>query len=295
MKFKYILLDAFTKMPFSGAQIAVFPHAASLTEQQKLLLSRELNLGETVFVTNSEKNSCDAKLEIYTPQGKSGFAGHALLAACYAMGEAGLAKGSDIRIELDNRIIDAVVSLKNQKAQISIPVSEKYDEFVPSNTELAQLIGVEASEIGFKEYKPMIAGCPEPYLVVPLKNNTVLRHAQVNENKWQQSFVAPLAQQVLLFTDDHGFEGVSFAARIIGKGISEKEDPPIGAAAPALGLYISYGKRDYHRSCLVQRGDEKSRISILEVNVDKVGEDVMGMQLGGNVVKMGEGYFDIPA
>ncbi len=293
MKFKYILLDAFTKMPFSGAQIAVFPHSAALSEQQKLLLSRELNLGETVFVSSPEKDSCDAKLEIYTPQGKSGFAGHALLAACYAMGEAGLVKGSDARIELNGRIIDAVISLKNQKAQISIPVSEKYDEFVPSNTELAQLIGVEPGDIGFKSYKPMIVGCPEPYLIAPLKNNNVLRNCQLNLNKWQQSFVAPLAQQLLLFTDEHGFEGVSFAARVVGKGIGQQEDPPIGAAAPALGLYLSYGKRDYHRSCLVQRGDEKSRISILEVNVDKVGEDVMAMQLGGNVVKMGEGYFDI--
>lgn len=293
MKFKYILLDAFTKMPFSGAQIAVFPHAAALTEQQKLLLSRELNLGETVFVSAAEKSSCDAKLEIYTPQGKTGFAGHAVLAACYAMGDAGLVKGSDVRIELNDRIIDAVLSLKNQKAQISIPVAEKYDEYVPSNNELAQLTGVEASEIGFGEYRPMIAGCPEPYLIVPVKNNSVLRSAQLNENKWQLSFVAPLAQQLMLFTGEHNFEGVSFAAKIIGKGISEQEDPPIGAAAPALGLYLSYGKRDYHRSCLVQRGDETSRISILEVNVDKVGEDVMGVQLGGNVVKMGEGYFDI--
>ncbi len=294
MNFKYTLLDAFTRMPFSGAQIAVFTHADAISEQHKLLLARELNLSETVFVTQSPKPRCDARLEIYSATGKARFAGHAVLAACYAMADAGVVRASDARVLLDDQQIDVIMSIKNQKVQISLPVAESYDEYVPSSGELAQLTGLEQSDIGYKEYRPMIASNTEPYLIVPLKNYKALRAAQFNENRWQLSFVAPLARQILLFTGEHPFEGVNFAARIIGKGVGPQEDPPIGAAAPALGLYLAYGRNDYHRSCKVQRGDEKSRISILEVNVDKKGPDVMGLQLGGHVVKMGEGYIDIP-
>lgn len=294
MKFKYSLLDAFTRTPFSGAQIAVFTHADAISEQQKLLLARELNLSETVFISSSPRPRCDVKFEIFSATGRIGFAGHAVLAACYAMADAGLVRSSDARVFLDEQTLDVVMSVKNQKVQISLPVAEAYDEYVPSSAELAQLIGIEESDIGYKEYRPMIASNAEPYLIVPVKNNKVLRGAQFNENRWQLSFVAPLAKQMLLFTGEHPFEGVNFAARIIGKGVGQDEDPPIGAAAPALGLYLSYGRNDYHRSCLVQRGDEKSRISILEVNVDKKGPEVKGLQLGGNVVKMGEGYIDIP-
>jgi len=293
MKQKYTLIDAFTKTPFAGAQIAVFTYADSLSEPQKQLLAKELNLTETVFITRSLDERYDAQLEIFTPQGNSGFAGHAVVAAGYALGDAGIVKSSDARILVNGNEIDITLSVKNKKVQINIPVTEKYDEYVPSNADLSQIIGIDERDIGYNTYKPMLAGCPDSYLILPLKNNQALRKAKFNENKWQLSFVASLAKQILLFTGDHPFKDVNFAARIIGKQISEKEDPPIGAAASSFGLYLSYGKNDYHRSCLVQRGDELSRISILEVNVDKKGPKVMGLQLGGHAVKVGEGYFDL--
>lgn len=293
MKLKYTLLDAFTSTPFEGAQIAVFTHADHINQQQKQKLARELNLAETVFISQSTKASCDAVLEIFTPKNEMGFAGHAVIAACFAMGDAGIVQGSGARVEFHGQEIEVVLGVKNQKVQISIPVDEKYDEYVPSNQELAKIIGVEVGDIGSQIYKPMIAGCPEPYLIVPVKNSKVMRSAVFHENKWQLSFVAPLAKQILLFTKDHDFENVNFAARIIGKGVELHEDPPIGAAAPAFGLYLSYGINDFHRSCLVQRGDENSRVSILEVNVDKKDASVMAVQIGGHVVKVGEGYFNL--
>lgn len=301
MKFKYILLDAFTRTPFAGAQIAVFPHAEAITEAQRILLAREMNLGETVFIVRDKANSqpavdkirIDAELEIFTPQGRSGFAGQAILAAGYALGESGEIKGSDARVKLNDQTFDIVLGVKNQKVQISMPVKDHYDEYVPSIAELAQLIGLEQKHIGYQGYKAMIVGNSEPYLIVPVKNNDALREAVFNENKWQTSFVSPLAKKILLFSGEHPYESINFSARIVGKGVAVHEDPPIGAAAPAFGLFLAYGKPDYHRSCLVQRGDANSRESILEVNVDKKGQDVMALQLGGHVVKMGEGYFDL--
>ena len=293
MKQKYTLIDAFTKTPFCGAQIAVFTHADNLNEQQKQKLAKELNLTETVFITRSLDRRYDAQLEIFTPQGGSDFAGHAVVAAGYALGDTGIVKTSDACVLVNGNEINIILSVKNQKVQIDIPVTEKYDEFVPSNAELAQIVGVDEKDIGYNAYKPMLAGCADSYLILPLKNNQALRRARFNENKWQLSFVASLAKQVFLFTGDHPFKDVNFAARIIGKQIAENEDPPIGAAAPSFGLYLSYGKNDYHRSSLVQRGDESSRISILEVNVDKKGSQLMALKLGGHAVKVGEGYFDL--
>lgn len=294
MKQKYILIDAFTKTPFAGAQVAVFTHADNLSEWQKHALAKELNLTESVFVSRSLDSRCDVQVEIFTPHGDTGFAGHAVVAAGYALGDSGIVQTSDARILVNGKPIEITLGIKNQKVQINIPVNEKYDEYVPSNTELAQIIGIDENDIGYNTYKPMITGCPDSYLILPVKNNQVLRKAKFHENKWQTSFVASLVNEILLFTGDHPFENVSFAARIIGKHIADNIDPPIGAAASSFGLYLSFGKNDYHRSCLVQRGDESSRISILEVNVDKKGPKVMNIQLGGHAVKVGEGYFDLP-
>jgi len=294
MKLKYTLLNAFTRKHFNGAQIAVFAQADNLKSQQKINLAKELNLNETVFISRSDISKCDAKFEIFSPSGEIDFAGHAILAASYVMAEHGMVQGSDARIELNGQQLDIVLSLKKQKVQIGIPVSEKYDEYVPSNKELGQIIGVDASDIGYLNYKAMITGCPQPCLMIPVKNNKILRTAQFHENKWQLSFVAALANQVLLFTGDHPYDEISFSARLMGKGIGVNDDPPIGAVAPAFGLYLSHNINDYHRSCLIQRGDEHSRISIMEISVDKEGSKVDAIQLGGHTVKMAEGYFDIP-
>ncbi len=293
MKLKYTVLNAFTKTQFNGAQIAVFAQADNISQQQKLLLAKELNLTQTVFISQSILQSCDAKLEIFSPQGESEFAGHAVVAACYEMAASGRVQGTDTRIELNAQPLDIIHSHKNQKVQINIPVDGKYDNFVPSNKELAQIIGLDESAIGYKNYKPMIAGCPQPCLMVPLENNNALRAAQFHENKWQLSFVASLADRILLFTGEHPYNKINFAARLMGKNIALSDDPPIGAVAPAFGLYLAYGINDYHRSCLIQRGDENSRISIMEISVDKNAGQVAGVQLGGHAVKMAEGYFDI--
>ncbi len=294
MKQKYTLLNAFTQVGFQGAQIAVFSQADNLSQQQMLSLAKELNLTESVFISQSNLSACDAKLQIFTPRGPSGFAGHAVVAACYVLADAGITQGPDARIELNDQQFDIVLSLKNQKVQINIPIVEKYDDYVPSNKELAQIIGLDESDIGYQNYKPMIAGCPDSCLMIPVKNNSVLRSAQFHENKWQLSFVASLAKHVLLFSGDHGLDKINFVARLVGKEIAVHEDPPVGTVAPAFGLYLAYKIDDYHRSCLIQRGDENSRISIMEVNVDKNGSQLAELQLGGHVVKMAEGYFNLP-
>ncbi len=294
MKQKYTLLNAFTQVGFRGAQIAVFSQADNLSQQQMLDLTKELNLTETVFISQSNLSVCDAKLQIFTPRGSSGFAGHAVVAACYVLADAGITQGPDARIELNDQQLDIVLSLKNQKVQINIPIIENYDEYVPSNKELAQIVGLNESDIGYQNYKPMIAGCPDTCLMIPVKNNALLRSAQFHENKWQLSFVASLAKHVLLFSGEHGLDKINFVARLVGKDIGVHEDPPIGTVAPAFGLYLAYKIDDYHRSCLIQRGDENSRISTMEVNVDKNGSQLAELQLGGHVVKMAEGYFNLP-
>lgn len=293
MKLKYTLLNAFTRTQFNGAQIAVFSQADELSQKHKLQLAKELNLTETVFISKSSLANCDAKLEIFTPQGAGSFAGQAVVAASYLLADSGLVQGTEAKLELNDQLLNIVQSHKNQKVQIDIPVSEKYDDYVPSNQELAQIIGLDESQLGYLNYRPMISGCPQPCLMIPLKNNEALRSAQFHENKWQLSFVASLANHVLLFSGEHPYESINFAARLMGKDIGIHEDPPIGTVAPAFGLYLSYGINDYHRSCLLQRGDEHSRISIMEVNVDKQGGKVQGLQLGGHAIKMAEGYFDI--
>ena len=74
--YRYIQLDVFTREPFAGNPLAVFPEAEGLTDEQMLKIAREMNLSETVFVLkpsapSTERTDDDApetKTEV-VPQG----------------------------------------------------------------------------------------------------------------------------------------------------------------------------------------------------------------------------------
>jgi trans-2,3-dihydro-3-hydroxyanthranilate isomerase len=48
--YRFTQLDVFTREPFAGNPLAVFPEAEGLTDEQMMKIAREMNLSETVFV-----------------------------------------------------------------------------------------------------------------------------------------------------------------------------------------------------------------------------------------------------
>jgi trans-2,3-dihydro-3-hydroxyanthranilate isomerase len=54
--YRFIQLDVFTKEPFAGNPLAVFPEAEGLTDEEMMKIAREMNLSETVFVLEPDSN-----------------------------------------------------------------------------------------------------------------------------------------------------------------------------------------------------------------------------------------------
>jgi trans-2,3-dihydro-3-hydroxyanthranilate isomerase len=53
--YRFTQLDVFTREPFAGNPLAVFPEAEGLTDEQMMKIAREMNLSETVFVLKPDK------------------------------------------------------------------------------------------------------------------------------------------------------------------------------------------------------------------------------------------------
>ena len=51
--YRFVQLDVFTREPFAGNSLAVFPEAEGLTDDEMMKIAREMNLSETVFVLPS--------------------------------------------------------------------------------------------------------------------------------------------------------------------------------------------------------------------------------------------------
>ena len=74
----FTILDVFTSTPFKGNPLAVItvPPGVVLTQSQKLAITKEFNLSETVFVHDVEEPTDQRRFDIFTPHAEVPFAGH---------------------------------------------------------------------------------------------------------------------------------------------------------------------------------------------------------------------------
>src|SRR5579884_3957427 len=85
----FIQLDVFTSAPFGGNQLAVFPRADDLSEQEMQAIARELNYSETTFVLDATEQKAHCRVRIFTPGRELPFAGHPVVGTTFALARSG--------------------------------------------------------------------------------------------------------------------------------------------------------------------------------------------------------------
>lgn len=304
MKYQYYIADVFTRQIFSGAQIAVFPNAEGLSTKQMQLVARELNLSEAVFVFHPDKQSTTRVMRIFSPQTEIDFAGHPIIATAFVLASCGQLQLTEavtaIVFEQNTGAVAVNISIENGKpvfVQFTRKVSSIIDRFTPSDEELASFLSLQVSELDHIKYSPRLVSCGVPYLIVPVWRYEIVRNAKFNYTAWNQSS-APLtaAQEVLLFSPKTPFADSDFNARLFGSRIGLHEDPPVGTAMPAFASYLCsfdfMQKGTY--TFAVDRGDEQSRRSVLNLEMDHKGEDSLTIRVGGSAVLVAEAVMNIP-
>ncbi|OUR65092.1 phenazine biosynthesis protein PhzF [Methylophaga sp. 42_25_T18] len=304
MTLDYYVADVFTSQIFSGAQIAVFPNADDLTDQQMALIARETNLWETVFVSNPNDDESRRKMRVFSPLAEIDFAGHPIIATAFVLGQCGDIELSPdvtaLTFEQNMGEIDVNLSTVNGKAnfvQFSRKVSSVIDRFTPSANEISHFLGINADEIDHKKYATRLVSCGFPYLIVPVWNYDTVRDAKFNFNAWSQS-AAPqtAAQEILLFSAKTPFADSDFNARLFGPNIGINDDPPVGSAMPAFASYLcSFDSTQYGtHTFTVDRGDANKRRSVINIEMDHKANTELALRIGGEAVMVAEGKMHIP-
>jgi trans-2,3-dihydro-3-hydroxyanthranilate isomerase len=92
--YRYLVIDVFTRNPFEGNPLAVFPEADGLTSHEMQKIANEFNLSETVFLLPTDTaGECDAntqqqpvrRVRIFTPVREMRFAGHPTIGAAWVL------------------------------------------------------------------------------------------------------------------------------------------------------------------------------------------------------------------
>ncbi|TAK61262.1 PhzF family phenazine biosynthesis protein [Methylobacter sp.] len=304
MKYNYYIADVFTKQIFSGAQIAVFPNAEGLSQQQMQLVARELNLSETVFVFHPDKQLTNRVMRIFSPQSEIDFAGHPIIATAFVLASCGdvqlNAAITPMVFEQNTGPVNVNISAEDGKpsfVQFTRKVSSIIDRFTPSDEELASFLSIQPSEFDHKKYSARLVSCGVPYLIVPVWRYESVRAAKFNYAAWSQS-IAPqtAAQEIVLFSPKTPFADADFNARLLGPRIGLHDDPPVGNAIPAFASYLCsfefMQKGTYTFS--VDRGEQCNRRSVLNLEMDHKGEDTLTIRVGGAAVMVAEGVMNIP-
>jgi trans-2,3-dihydro-3-hydroxyanthranilate isomerase len=238
-------------------------------------------------------------MRVFSPLGEVDFAGHPILATAYVLAENGdialTEPVTPITFKQNIGDIDVYLSVDAGKAhfvQFSTKVSSIIDRFTPSESELAEFLGIQESDIDRNNYAPRLVSCGFPYLVVPVKNYDAVRNARFNYAAWSQS-AAPqtAAQEILLFSPKTPFNDVNFHTRLVGANIGINDDPPVGSAMPAFASYLcsfSNTLKGTH-TFAVDRGDSESRRSVINIEMDNKGQAELALRIGGEAVVVAKG------
>ena len=298
MEYCYYTADVFTNKPFSGAQIAVFPEAASLSSETMQQIASEINLSETVFLSPNEQNPSDLhrRMRTFTPTQELDFAGHPIIAAAYVLAKTGAIRTNeaDTAIILEQNIgpIKAYIMHKNDNAlfiQFSLSCAASVDSFVPADQELSEILSFKnAASISSPHYQSKLITTENSYLVIPCNDLEQLQNARFDAKAWGRSSAPSTnAGHLLLFSKSTYSNNADFHLRLLGPNVGD-EDPPVGSALTAFSSYLaSYQNlRKGTYTFAAERGTPKSRLSLLHVEMDNKNNDTLTLRIGGPAVLM---------
>jgi trans-2,3-dihydro-3-hydroxyanthranilate isomerase len=297
MRYHYHTADVFTDKPFGGNQLAVFPEASGLNDEQMFALAKEFNFSETTFVFPPEKGGT-RKVRIWTPGGEVPFAGHPTVGTTHVLAEIGEIPldGETTSIVLEEGVGPVPVSIRASGgkpvfAQLSVAKLPEVGPPVPTRETLASILSLETKDLVGGHFAPQSVSCGLPFLFVPVKDRDAVKRSRIRVEQWERTLGNAWASMVFVFSRDPEREGSDIRARMYAPGISVPEDPATGSACAALGGYL--GARDPRQDgtlrWVVEQGFEMGRPSIIEVETDKTGGAITAVRVGGASVMMGEG------
>lgn len=280
-------IDAFTTTPFTGNAAAVVIDAGDLDPVVMQRIAREMNLSETAFVLPS--GVADFRLRWWTPTTEVPLCGHATVAACHALVEAGrLNVPGSYRIETASGVLavelaPSAVAACQVWLDIPIPVFEPASISLPT---LATALGLDAAEL--LDEPPLVRG--GEYLYVACANLAPLLTIKPDFSALRLLSHTHDVTGFALYTLSGLDKASALHMRFFGPAIGIDEDPVTGSAQGPLGaLLVGLGQIAAADQPTVryqaEQGDAMGRAGrvLVEVSLDERGELVRS-RIGGNAI-----------
>ncbi len=297
MPYHYTLVDVFTRLRFTGNQLAVFSEADGLSDEQMQAIARELNLSETTFVLPPEDSECDYRLRIFTPEIELPMAGHPTIGTAFVLARQDPQRlqsaCADIRFAERVGVIPVRIKVKNgQPATISMvqPLPDFGPVFEQRHI-IADMLSLAEEDL-LADCPIAAVSCGVPFLFVPVKTLSAVKRISLKLEVWKKHLQGSGFPHVFAFTQETESRQSTVHCRMFAPAMGIPEDPATGAASGPLGCYLlRHGlvSAQQARTMISEQGFEIGRPSHIHIEITTKHGDITRVVVGGECVEVGSG------
>jgi len=279
MPAKYVVYDVFTDTPFGGNQLAVFPDASGLPQDQLQQIAAEFNFSEVTFVYPPADKAHSAKVRIFTPTSEVDFAGHPTIGTAVALGHLGYS--SPMVLELGIGPVPCEVD----GGQASFMVSNPLQTFAePAHENIAKALGLPVTAINSDTHPPIQASLGLPFTLVELTDREALRNIEpdVSQFKYcQTKYPVSLDFAIFAYVRDGG----KIDSRMFAPLDNIPEDPATGSASATLAALLT-DLLGAPQALSFTQGEDMGRMSKIEITTTN---DPVTITVSGSAVQVMRG------
>jgi trans-2,3-dihydro-3-hydroxyanthranilate isomerase len=303
MALRFILTDVFTEEPFGGNQLAVFPETGDAEASLLQGVARELNLTETAFVYPSSRPGCFARLRIFTPRAEIPFAGHPVVGVPFALEAEGRIppQAGELVFDLESGPVPVTLTRDGRGRLRSVTMTQRRPSFLGQYHKcdtVAQALGLDPADLAITGLPCEVVSTGLPCHIVPVGSLEAMARIQVRPDKLAEIGKVLGFGDLFVFTLDTADPTATVHCRMFAPSFGIPEDPATGSASGCLGAYLVKNRAvpvAQLTRIVCEQGLEMGRPSRILVEVERAGETIVAVRVGGSAVVVGEGTLRAPA
>jgi trans-2,3-dihydro-3-hydroxyanthranilate isomerase len=297
----YHRVDVFTDRAFGGNPLAVFTNGRGLSTETMQAIAKEFNLSETTFVVPPDDAAHDWRVRIFTPGSELPMAGHPTVGTSFVLAREHLIRRDEreTTIVLEEGVGPVPVRIEFREGEPSFAeMRQPLPTFGPRLTDLrsvAAMLSLEESDVD-SDLPVEVISCGVPFLYVPLRSLDAAHRAKPRADLMERAADEHgIPREVFVFTREVEHEGSTVHSRMFAPCIGITEDPATGAASGPLGCYlVTHGVLASGDLIVSEQGIEMGRPSFIHIRIEREGEQLTAVRVGGRCHFAGEGFIEVP-
>ena len=288
---EFYMVDVFAEQRYAGNQLAVVRDAEGLSDDDMLIIAREMNYSETTFILSDAMKDGGYDVRIFTMVSEVPFAGHPTLGTAYILNNE-IADNPAEKVVLNLKVGQIPVTFNDDGVLWMRQNAPEFGHILDIDT-VADALHLSPDDLD-PRFPVQSVSTGLPFIIAPLKSLDAVKRAEVDLRKFDAMIGAVddslKADAILVFAPETYHDENDLNARCFVHHHGAVEDPATGSANGCLTGYLS--KYGYFGSdvvdCHVEQGYEINRPSLLMLKA-KEADGTIEVNVGGHVVMVARG------